>query len=211
VLQLIRTTAVLAATWAVCACDSPAAPADTPAAIRRVVVLGDSLAVTPTLKESFPAVLQELMNESGTNAIVINAGVSGDTTSGGLRRLDAALSAGAHVLVVALGANDGVAGVAIDRVEQNVSQIVERAQRRGVQVLLCGMDAPPFHGLDYSVAFHQIFTRLARQHDVPLVPSLLPGIFLDRELIGPDGVHPNAAGARRIAETIWPYLQPLLR
>jgi acyl-CoA thioesterase-1 len=191
--------------------SSPAAPS--PGALESgiVAVLGDSLAVTPSRGESFPAVLQARIVREGLPWTVTNAGVTGDTTAGGVRRIDAVLDEGADVLVLALGANDGLRGIDTATVEANLATIVETAQARGVRVLLCGMEAPPTYGLAYSVSFHQLFPRLAEEYDVPLVPFLLAGVALVPEMNGPDGIHPNAAGARRIAETVWPYLEPLLR
>jgi acyl-CoA thioesterase-1 len=127
-----------------------------------------------------------------------------------LRRLEPLLAGDVGVLVVALGANDGLRGVDVSTVERNLSAIIDAAQGRGIRVLLCGMETLPTHGWDYTVAFHYLFPRLAQQHAVPLVPFLLAGVALAPDMTGPDGFHPNAAGARRIAETIWPYLEPLV-
>jgi acyl-CoA thioesterase I len=101
--------------------------------------------------------------------------------------------------------------VSLPAVDRNLSEIITRAQHRGMRVLLAGMEAPPVNGFDYSIQFHLLFPRLAARHDIPLVPFLLAGVVLNREMNGPDGIHPNAAGARRIAATVWPYLEPLLR
>jgi acyl-CoA thioesterase-1 len=174
-------------------------------------VLGDSLAVSPSRAEAFPAVLQTRLNGLSPSWTVVNAGIGGDTTAGGLRRVNALLGDDAAILVVALGANDGLRGVAVSTIEQNLSAIVERAQARQVRVLLCGMETPPLRGWEYSVAFHKIFPRLADKYDVPLVPFLLAGVVLNPDMNGRDAIHPNAAGARRIADTIWPYLEPMVR
>ena len=173
-------------------------------------MLGDSLSVTPTRAESFPAVLQKRIDSVALPWTIVNAGVSGDTTAGGLRRFESAVSAGADVLVLALGANDGLRGVSLASVEQNLATMIQRAQTRGMRVLLCGMEAPPLNGWNYTIGFHEIFPRLAQQYSVPLVPFLLEGVALVREMNGPDGIHPNAAGATRIANTIWPYLERML-
>jgi acyl-CoA thioesterase I len=206
----------LSAIAAVTSCGGAALPAGPspvpgPASIGRIVVLGDSLAVSPTIAESFPARLQRLLDAAGYRWMVSNAGVSGDTTSDGLARLVAAVPAGTNILVLELGANDGLRGDDIATMERNLAQIMERAHGMSIQVLLCGMETPPFHGLDYSVRFHQVFGRLAARYDVPLVPFLLRGVLLDPDLNSADGIHPNAAGAQRIAETVWPYLEPLVR
>jgi acyl-CoA thioesterase-1 len=194
-------------------CASPSAPTGNSAARPEpftIVVLGDSLSVSPSSAESFPAVLQSKVAAVAPGSTVINAGVAGDTTLRGLRRFDAAIQGHPDVLVLELGANDGLTGVPIDTLEQNLSDMIERARAQGIQVLLCGMETPPLHGFDYSVDFHNVFSRLAGTYSLPLVPFLLDGVVLDPDLNLPDGIHPNAEGARRIADTVWRYLQPLL-
>jgi acyl-CoA thioesterase-1 len=188
--------------------SSPTAPGTT--APRVIAVLGDSLAVSPSVAEGFPAVLQQRLNATHPGWIVRNQGVFGDTTADGLRRLDAALTADTAILVLELGANDGLQGVALSTIENNLSTIVERAQARAIRVLLCGMETPPLHGFSYAIDYHAIFPRVAARYRVPLVPFLLEGVVLNPELNGADEVHPNAAGARRIADTVWPYLEPLV-
>jgi acyl-CoA thioesterase-1 len=175
------------------------------------VVLGDSLAVSPSRSESFPAALLRRIEANRLPWTVTNAGIGGDTTTGGLRRLDAVLADNPHVLILALGANDGLSGVPVATVEANLTEIIKRAQARNIRVLLCGMETPPVRGWEYTIAFHRVFPRVAAAHNVPLVPFLLSGVALNPELNIDDGIHPNAAGARRIADTIWPYLEPMLR
>lgn len=191
---------------------SPTAPGATiPDATRRViVVLGDSLAVSPSRAESFPAVLQSRLNAAHPGWTIRNDGVIGDTTSDGVRRLDAALTGDTAILVLELGANDGLRGDSIAAIEANLATMIERAQAKSVRVLLCGMETLPFNGLNYALEFHQLFPRVAVRYNVPLVPFLLDGVALNPEFNLPDGIHPNAAGARRIADTVWPYLQPLV-
>jgi acyl-CoA thioesterase-1 len=194
--------------------SAPTAPAgalDASSPRRDVVVLGDSLAVSPSRAQSFPAKLQSRLESSHPGWTITNAGVSGDTTSGGLRRLDAALTADTRILILELGANDGLGGVSVAAVEKNLSTLIERAQARGIKVLLCGMETPPFNGWNYSVEFHNVFPRVASRYSVPLVPFLLAGVALNPEFNGADEIHPNAAGAARIADTVWPYLEPLVQ
>ena len=181
-----------------------------PVPIRRVVVLGDSLAVSPSADESFPSELQARITRRGLPWTVANAGISGDTTSGGIGRLEPLLGSDVGVLVLELGANDGLRGVAIPTIETNLSTMIETAQRRNIRVLLCGMETLPTHGWDYAVAFHNVFLRVASRYSVPLVPFLLAGVALTPDMSS-DGIHPNAAGARRIADTIWPHMEPLLQ
>jgi acyl-CoA thioesterase-1 len=154
--------------------------------------------------------VQRRIDEGALPWKVINAGVSGDTTADGVRRLDPVLTADVGVLVLELGANDGLRGIDVATVDANLSTMIESTQRRNIRVLLCGMETPPSHGLDYSIAFHLVFPRVAQRYQTPLVPFLLAGA-LSPELTGPDGVHPNAAGAERIAENVWPYLEPMIR
>jgi len=177
---------------------------------RLIAVLGDSLSVSPSLDESFPAVLQRRLAAESPGWTVLNAGVNGDTTSGGLARLNTVLAQRPRILILALGANDGLRGVPTGTVEAQLTAIIERSQAASVQVLLAGMEAPPLHGFDYSIAFHRIYPELAYRYDVPLVPFLLTGVVGNPDLNQPDLVHPNRDGARRIAETVWPYLVPLL-
>jgi acyl-CoA thioesterase I len=187
----------------------PSAPADI-GAPRRIVVLGDSLAVSPSAGRGFPALIQERLVDTYPGWVVSNQGIGGDTTSGGLQRLDQALAADTSILVVELGANDGLRGIPIATIEENLSQIITRARARGITVLLCGMETPPLNGWEYTLDYHRLFPRLAVRHDVALVPFLLEGVALNPELNGADGIHPNAAGARQIADTVWTYLAPLV-
>lgn len=177
-----------------------------------VVALGDSLTAGPGLasEETYPAVLQQRLRAEGYPHRVINAGVSGDTSADALRRLEGALVENTRVLIVALGANDGFRAVPAAEVKRNLAAIIARAKARDIRVLLCGMDTPPTRGWDYSVAFHRVFPDLAAEHGIPLVPFLLAGVVGDPDYNLEDRIHPNAAGMRRIAETIWPYLEPLL-
>ncbi len=205
--------AVVAATSCASA-EAPTAPsaASNPGPARGgvVVVLGDSLAVSPSRAEGFPAELQRRLEATGPGWTVKNAGVSGDTTTGGLRRFEQALTGDARILVLELGANDGLRGVDIATVEKNLSTMIERAQARGMRVLLCGMETPPFNGWNYTVDFHRLFPRLAQKYNVALVPFLLEGVALNPDLNGDDEIHPNAAGAKVIGGTVWPYLEPLV-
>ena len=154
--------------------------------------------------------LEDRLEEKALPWKVSNFGVRGDTTAGGLRRLDEVLQSNPAVLVLALGANDGLRGVETTTISRNLSEIIARVKARGIQVLLCGMETPPLRGWNYTVAFHNMYPGLAREHDVPLVPFLLAGVALDPEMNLEDMIHPNKAGARRIAETVWPFLEPLL-
>jgi acyl-CoA thioesterase I len=178
----------------------------------RIVVLGDSLASGRGIGAShaFPAVLQQKLDDEGLEYEMVNGGISGDTSAGGARRYERLIEDNVRVLVIELGANDGLRGVPVAQVKANLSRIIEAAQERGITVLLCGMEALPVHGWDYSVAFHNAYGELAKRYQVPLVPFILMNVIGNRDLMQPDRAHPNEAGARAIAENIWPYLKPLL-
>jgi acyl-CoA thioesterase I len=179
----------------------------------RIVVLGDSLTSGRGIgkDQAFPAVLQQRLDDAGYDYQVINAGVSGDTSARALRRFEPVLEGDVRVLIVALGANDGLRGVSVEQLKSNLSQIIEEAQRREISVLLCGMEAPPLRGWDYSVSFHRAYDELAARYRVPLAPFPLLELFTNPALMQRDRVHPNEAGARAIARQIWPYLRPLLK
>jgi acyl-CoA thioesterase-1 len=115
------------------------------------------------------------------------------------------------VLIVALGANDGLRGVPVSELKQNLTAILEEARGRGLAVLLCGMEALPIHGWDYTVAFHQAYAELAAIYDVPLVPFMMLGVLGNPDLMQSDRIHPNAKGARVIADHVWPHLERLLQ
>jgi acyl-CoA thioesterase-1 len=189
-------------------------PAVAPAADHRpkVVVLGDSLTAGLGLSatDAFPAILQRRVDEARMPFEVVNAGVSGDTSAGGLRRLDWSLQDGARVLVVALGANDGLRGLPVPEMKQNLAQIIETAQSKQVVVLLAGMEAPPNYGREYSVSFRQAYQDLAKQYHVRFVPFLLDKVAGQPSLNQADGIHPNIRGATIVADTIWTALKPEL-
>jgi acyl-CoA thioesterase I len=189
----------------------PTIPQGRNAGTGSIVVLGDSLAVSPSRTQNFPAELQKRLDAAGLHWTVTNAGISGDKTTNGLRRMESVLTRDTRLLIVELGVNDGLRGVELSIIETNLSAIIERAQARGIRVLLCGMLVPPRHGWQYAVDFQALFPRLAARYDVPLVPFLLTGVALNQDLNGPDGIHPNLTGAQRIAETVWPYLEPLVK
>jgi acyl-CoA thioesterase-1 len=178
----------------------------------RVVILGDSLTAGLGLPkdQSYPTLLQQRLDKEGLNYEVVNAGVSGDTSAGGLARLDWALEGDVRVLIVALGGNDGLRGLPAEELRGNLAQIIERAQQRHIQVILAGMEAPPNFGQSYIVSFHQVYPALARQYNVPLVPFLLQGVAGVEILNQRDGIHPTAEGARIVADNVWPALRPML-
>jgi acyl-CoA thioesterase-1 len=188
------------------------APAPAPTARPRIVVLGDSIAAGYGLRreESFPARLQERIDREGLRFEVVNAGVSGDTSAGGLRRLDWALDGDVRVVVVELGGNDGLRGLPPDELRRNLTAIVRAARERHLAVLLLGMEAPPNAGPAYATAFRDVYTAVARDERVPLVRFVLDGVAGVESLNQQDGIHPNAQGARMVADLVWPKLAPIL-
>ena len=178
-----------------------------------IAVLGDSLTaglgVMPD--EAYPALLQARLRREGHDYRVVNAGVSGDTTAGGLRRVDWVLRAHPSAVIVALGANDGLRGLSVTAMRSNLEQIVERLRAGGAQVLLAGMHVPPNYGQAYGREFAGAFAAVARKTGVPLMPFLLDGVAGEAGLNQADGIHPNAKGQAVIAERVWPYLKPLLK
>ena len=188
------------------------APATPKPSAPRIVILGDSLTAGLGLPpgSAFPALLQKRADAEGFRYEVVNAGVSGDTSAGGLSRLDWALQGDVRVLVVALGGNDALRGLPPAELQHNLAQIIERAQSRMISVVLAGMESPPNWGRDYNVSFHKVFTELADTYHVPLVPFLLQGVAGSETLNQADGIHPTAEGARMVAENVWTVLKPVL-
>ena len=180
---------------------------------RVIVVLGDSLTagLGVDAEEAYPALLQTRLRREGFAYRIVNAGVSGDTTAGAVRRLDWVLRAHPAIVVVALGANDGLRGLPVTAMRDNLVLIVTRLQASGARVLLAGMRLPPNYGEAYTREFAEAFRAVARQTSVPLVPFLLEGVAGDARLNQADGIHPNAAGQRVVAERLWPAIRPLLR
>jgi acyl-CoA thioesterase-1 len=189
-----------------------ALPVVADASAPRVVVLGDSLTAGYglSMKDAYPTLLQERINDEGLKYTVVNAGVSGDTSAGGLSRLDWALDGDVRVLIVALGGNDALRGLPITELNRNLSTIIERAQARGIAVVLAGMEAPPNYGFDYTVGFHKVYPALARKYHLTLVPFLLEGVAGIPALNQPDGIHPTAQAARIVCDTVWKALKPAL-
>lgn len=172
----------------------------------RIAVLGDSLATAYGLavEEGFPAQLERRLRAEGYDCVVLDAGVGGDTTAGGLARLDWALADRPSHVIVELGGNDGLRALPPEQMEQNLDAIVSRLRNDGVAVLLAGMRAPPNLGRAYGEVFEAVFARVAQRHDVPLYPFFLEGVAGDPRLNQPDGVHPTADGIAIIVERILP-------
>ena len=196
------------------ATTSPASPASAqpPVVIPRIVFLGDSLTAGYGLVrgEEVPALIQSRLTANGYRYEVVNAGVSGDTSAGGLSRLDWSLDGNVAALVIELGANDGLRGLPIEQLKRNLTEIITRARQRGIKVILTGMEAPPNYGPLYTAEFRQVYRDLAKEHDVVFMPFYLDGVAGVPSLNLSDGIHPNAAGSRIIEERVWRVLEPVL-
>lgn len=178
----------------------------------QVVAFGDSLTAGYGLAagQGFPEKLQAALRAKGHDVVIANAGVSGDTTSGGLARLDWSVPDGTRLVILELGANDMLRGVSPEVAEKNLDAMISRLKERGIKVLLAGMLAAPNLGPDYQAAFDAIYPRLAEKHGVPLYPFFLDGIAADGRYLLEDGMHPNAAGVDRIVERILPLVEKLI-
>jgi len=160
--------------------------------------------------ESYPSRLQNILVQNGYPHKVINAGVSGDTTAGGLRRIKWLMKHTPEVVILELGANDGLRGLSIKAMEFNLDKIIGICEEHGAKVLLTGMKVPPNYGEEYTVEFEKVFIRLAKKYDLSLVPFFLEGVAGVREHTQPDGIHPLGSGYSIVVQTIWKYLKPLI-
>ena len=179
----------------------------------KIIAFGDSLTAGfgLTEAESYPYLLQKKLNEDGYNYEVVNAGVSGDTSLGGLERADWVLGQeNARIVILELGANDLLRGMPVDRMKSNLDKIIRKAQEKNIKVLLCGMLAPPTMGSDYQRDYVNAFPDLADERDVAFLPFLLDKVATKRELNQADGIHPNAEGTRIMTENVYSALKPLL-
>jgi acyl-CoA thioesterase I len=185
----------------------------TPKAARpRIVALGDSLTAGLGLDaaSAYPALLQARLTAEGFDYEMVNAGVSGDTSAGGLSRLDWALDGDVRVLIVALGGNDALRALPPEELQKNLATIIDKAQARHVTVILAGMEAPPNFGRDYVVKFHHVYPELASRYHLAFVPFLLEGVAGSETLNQRDGIHPTAEGAKIVADNIWTALKPIV-
>lgn len=179
---------------------------------RTIVVLGDSLTAGYGLprEASFPAQLEEALRARGREVRVVNSGVSGDTTAGGLSRVDWVLADNPDLLILALGANDALRGFEPVETRKNLAAILEKVLGRGIKVLLAGMKAPRNLGSPYYTRFDRIYAELAAEYDVPLYPFFLDGVATETALNLEDGIHPNPDGVRVMVENILPYVEKSL-
>lgn len=217
---------LLAITLAGCTGDSgdkaldsgDAAPGDTirtPDPRGVILVVGTSLTAGYGIgaEYAYPAIIQTMIDSAGLPYRVVNAGISGETSAGGLRRIDWALQTPVSVLLLELGANDALRGLDPDSMQANLDRIIERTRARypAVRVVVAGMEAPPNLGASYTAAFRGAYRTVADKYGATLIPFLLAGVATRPELNQQDGIHPTAAGQRIMADSVWTYLQPVLR
>jgi acyl-CoA thioesterase-1 len=193
--------------------SAPPSAAALPAkSLPKIVAFGDSLTAGLGLQQSvsYPSLLQQKLDADGFNYEVVNAGVSGDTTAGGVRRIDWALDGEVRVVILELGANDFLRGQPVDAMKRNLATIIERAKAHGAMVLLAGMEAPTNSGPEYRKAVHEVFPSLAREYKIHLIPFLLTGVAGIDSLNQRDGIHPNEEGTKIVADTVYRSLRQLL-
>ncbi|MBU2487714.1 MAG: arylesterase [Alphaproteobacteria bacterium] len=177
-----------------------------------LVGFGDSLMAAYNLQasEGFPARLEAALRERGHDVTIIDAGVSGDTTSGGLARLDWSIPDGVDGVILELGANDALRGLPPEKTRENLEAMIARLKQRGIAVLLAGMLAPPNMGAGYETAFNAIYPELAAKYDVPLYPFFLDGVTGNPDMLLSDGMHPNTSGINTMVEKFVPVAEEFL-
>jgi acyl-CoA thioesterase-1 len=194
-------------------CVAAAEAQDAPAK-KTIVFLGDSLSAGTGVKpdEAFPAVIEQKIRERGLPFEVVNAGLGGDTTAGGLRRLDWLLQRNIDILVLELGGNDGLRGLPAANIKTNLQGMIDKAKAKNpaVKIIVAGMQMPPNVGAQYAEEFRQVFYDVAKQNNAAMIPFLLEGVGGHRELNQPDLIHPNPVGHKMVAEVVWKILEPLL-
>ncbi len=177
-----------------------------------VLALGDSLTAGFGVdqEDSFPSRLQVKIDQANLGYKVVNAGVSGDTTAGGVRRIDWLMKHKPQIVILALGANDGLRGLSIEEMHSNLETMIRISHEHDARVLLAGMKALPNYGEDYSKKFEAVYPELAKKYDLVYLPFLLEGVAGVRKHTRPDGIHPTASGYKIVADLVWQHLQPML-
>ena len=201
--------------WATCAVSTGRGDPANVSADKRIVILGDSITAGYGLPpaNAYPALLQKRLDQAGLPFQIINAGVSGDTTAGGLRRVDWALSNGAGILIIALGGNDGLRGTTPKQTAQNLHAIIQAARKKipNLRILIAGMRMPDNMGEAFVKEFAELYERVASEESTELIPFLLEGVGGLHEFNQPDMIHPNAAGHARVAMNVWSVLEKMLK
>lgn len=183
-----------------------------PGSDRIIVALGDSLTAGLGVprETAYPARLARRLKEEGFDYRIVDAGVSGDTTSGGLRRIDRVLDLKPEIVILELGANDGLRGLPLSLIEKNLAEMIARLNSSGVRVVIAGMKLPANYGKAYTDGFEAIFPALSKRFKIPLIPFFLEGVATRPELNRSDGIHPNSDGYAVVIENVWSVLKPLL-
>ena len=181
---------------------------------KRIVFFGDSITAGYgiPIESAFPALIRKKIEEAGLNYQVVNAGLSGETTAGGLNRIDWILRSKTDVFVLELGGNDGLRGLSMEESEKNLKAMIEKVRKVNpkAEVILAGMQIPPNLGQEYTSKFKSLFPDVAKEMGTKLIPFLLEGVGGDPKLNLSDGIHPNQKGHEIVAETVWEYLKPIL-
>lgn len=181
---------------------------------KRIVFFGDSITAGYgiPIESAFPALIQKKIEEAGLNYQVVNAGLSGETTAGGLNRIDWILRSKPDVFVLELGGNDGLRGLSMEESEKNLKAMIDKVRKANpkAEIILAGMQIPPNLGQEYTSKFKSLFPDVAKEMNTKLIPFLLEGVGGDPKLNLSDGIHPNQKGHEIVAETVWGYLKPLL-
>lgn len=182
-------------------------------ALPKIVAFGDSLTAGLGMRagEAYPAQLQRRLDALGFRYRVINAGVSGETTAGGLRRVLWILKSQPEIVILELGANDGLRGLQLEETKANLEQMIQLIQRSGAKIVLAGMKLPPNYGKDYIDGFERIYRELAKQYHLPLIPFFLEGVAGSAQMNQADGIHPTAAGYELVVDGVFRKLKPLLK
>ena len=197
------------------AADTTSQPAPKRDTTGVVLFLGTSLTAGYGIgaEHAYPALIQEKMDAAGYDLRVVNAGISGETSAGGLRRIDWSLQQPVRVLVLELGANDGLRGLSVAAMRSNLTAIIDRTLKRypDAEIVIAGMEAPPNLGSGYTASFRNAFRDLASKYDAALIPFLLDGVAAVPELNQEDRIHPNVEGQKRVAENVWKILEPIIQ
>lgn len=201
------------ATVGLCTGGQAAGPIHSPSDRPLIVAFGDSLTAGLGVAEedSYPSQLQRRLEREGFQYRVINAGVSGDTTAGGLRRIDWVLKSGPRMVILELGANDGLRGLSLRETKSNLERIIQRCRNASATVILAGMKLPPNYGAEYTNDFESIYSALASEYQVVLLPFFLDGVAGSTSLNQADGIHPTGEGYRIIVEKVLEKVRPLLQ
>ncbi|MEX0721951.1 MAG: arylesterase [Balneolaceae bacterium] len=181
---------------------------------KSILMFGDSITAGLGVdsKQAFPAILQDKIDSLDLNYHVINAGLSGETSAGGVRRIDWVLQRDIDIMILELGANDGLRGIDPSSTKENLQQIIDKALEKNpdMEIIIAGMQVPPNLGTDYAEQFKTLYVDLAEENNLKLIPFILEGVGGEEELNQPDGIHPTAEGHKVIAEVVWEILKPII-